>query len=364
MTESPAADFGVHLLRVDERADEIRALEQRWGTRIGLVGVLAALNRVGRVERVPARAAAWGFRLDVEDDRSRRWWPQGITTSADANFDGHVAGRSVVLTSAYAKLVADVQMGARVTVSDVTDPQRVRYRHVLLVEALVSDGELTLRPVNVHAGGLVWHGRHLHVAGTARGLCSFRLDDILEVPADGGGWDRLDVGGGGRPAGAFGHRYVLPLRFRYAGEHAKAVAPIRYSFLSLDRTVTPPRLVAGEYGRDGASTRIVRFRTDPRSSLLDGDWVGRSRPLDVDIGIPGMQGVVVVDGQHYVSTSAGARRRGSLSVGRPGSLKRHPGVLTVGPEDLAYQASTDRLWSLSEYPNNRYVYAMDRGQFD
>jgi len=367
MPDSPTADFGVHLVRVDDRTEEIAALSGRWGDRVGLAGVLAALNRSGRVERVPARAATWGFRLDEEDDRSRRWWPQGITTSADAHPTGLVAGRSVVLTSAYSKEINDVHMGARITLSDVSDASRVRYRHVLLVEAVESEGALELRPVKVHAGGLVWHGRHLHVAGTARGLSTFRLDDILEVPP-GGSRTRLSLADGGRAyggmPGAFGYRYVLPLRFRYAGEHAAAVAPVRYSFISLDRTTTPHRLMAGEYGRGEASTRIVRFEVDPRSSLLAGDWVDRSRPLGVEIGISGMQGVVVVDGRHYVSTSAGAYRRGSLWSGHPGSLQQHPGVLTVGPEDLAYQRSSDQLWSLSEYPNHRYVYAMDRARFD
>lgn len=366
MPDPPTSDFGVHLVRVDDRSEEITALAERWGGRVGLPGVLAGLNRSGRVERVPARAATWGFRLDAEDDRSRRWWPQGITTSSDAHPTGVVAGRSVVLTSAYSKEIGDIHMGSRITVSDVSEPSRVRYRHVLLVEALASEGKLELRPVKVHAGGLVWHGRHLHVAGTARGLSAFRLDDILATPP-GGSPTRLSLGDDpphGGMHGAFGYRYVLPLRFRYAGEHAAAVAPVRYSFISLDRTTSPHRLMAGEYGRGAASTRIVRFEVDPRTSLLGGDWVGRSQPLGVEIGIAGMQGVVVVDGRHYVSTSAGAYRRGSLWSGHPGSLQQHPGVLTVGPEDLAYHRSTDQLWSLSEYPKHRYVYAMARGQFD
>ncbi|MFL6090931.1 MAG: hypothetical protein ACJ71Z_12420 [Aeromicrobium sp.] len=37
---------------------------------------------------------------------------------------------------------------------------------------------------------------------------------------------------------------------------------MRYSFLSLDRTVTPPELVAGEYGKESMPTRLARFQID------------------------------------------------------------------------------------------------------
>ncbi len=363
MSVDPAPAFGVHLTRVDDRSEEIATLADRWGGRVGLPGVLAGLDRTARPGTVPATAARWGFRLDPDDDRSRRWWPQGITTSADSHGSGRVLGRSLLITTAYSKTVNDLHMGARITVTDISDPSRVRYRHVLLVEAVVVDGRLELHPVRIHAGGAVWHGRHLHVAATARGLCSFRLDDILAVPA-GGALDRLEPGEDGSRPHAFGFRYVLPLRFRYAGGHAPAVAPIRYSFISLDRSTSPPRLVAGEYGRDGASTRIVRYAVDPRTALLEADWAGRSAPLGIEIGVEGMQGVAVVDGRHYVCTSAGSRRRGSLWSGLPGSLTRHAGVLPVGPEDLSYWPETDQVWSVSEYPDRRYVFAMDRSGFD
>jgi len=59
----------------------------------------------------------------------------------------------------------------------------------------------------VHAGGIVWHGDHVHVAGTARGFCSFRLDDIVRVPA--GDPTRLRVRED--RVDGFGFRYLLPV---------------------------------------------------------------------------------------------------------------------------------------------------------
>ncbi|HEX6247624.1 MAG TPA: hypothetical protein VFZ64_07110, partial [Nocardioidaceae bacterium] len=130
---------GVHLRRSTERTDQVEALAAALsadgGGRVGLDGVLADLNRTATVVRVPALAARWGFRWDDEDTGSRRWWPQGITTSADHDASEVYDGRRVVVTSSYSKDLAGVHKGSRVTVVDLDDGKRLRYRHVLLVEA-------------------------------------------------------------------------------------------------------------------------------------------------------------------------------------------------------------------------------------
>ena len=82
-----------------------------------------------------------------------------------------------------------------------------------------------------------------------------------------------------------------------------------------------------------------------------------------DGGVPGMQGAAVVDGTWFVTTSRGRYRLGSVWVGRPGALREHRWQLPVGPEDITYWPERDQLWSLSEYPGARYVYAMPRSRF-
>jgi hypothetical protein len=351
---------GMHLRRSDDRAADVDAFVDRAGRRVGLRGVLDDLDRRARAVTVPAPAAGWGFRWDREDMRSARWWPQGITTSADGRFED----RSVVVTSAYAQRVDDVVMGARLSVVDISDPSDIRYRHVLLVEPFRRpDGSLDVRPVLVHAGGIVWHGGHLHVAGTTRGFSSFRLDDIVRVPA--GDATRLGIrSGSGSSVDSFGHRYVLPVRFTYDAHADRGTSRMRYSFASLDHSSRPQRLVAGEYGRSSMSSRLVRYDIDPETSLLSADEHGASRPVELqDGGVPGMQGAAVVDDTWFVTTSRGRYRLGSVWVGRPGELVEHRWRLPVGPEDVTYWPERDELWSLSEYPGARYVYAMPRGQF-
>lgn len=350
---------GVHLHRGAERGAEIEALAgelaAQGGGRVGLDGVLTDLNRTASVVTVPAPAARWGFRWNDEDARTGRWWPQGISTSADRGGDEEYDGRRLLCTSWYAKEVAGLRKGSRVTFVDLTG-DRPRYRHVLLVEATTrDDGAIDVRPVRVHAGGLVWHGEHLHVAGTARGISTFRLEDVMRVPRIGDP-TVLRVG-----EGSYGYRYLLPVRFTYDARAEDGVEPMRYSFMSLDRG--GPRLVAGEYGRGGRTTRLVEFEVDPTTALLRVDEEGTARPLTLPgQGTEGMQGATVVDGTWYVTTSSGRYLRGSLYVGRPGAFRRHARVLPVGVEDIAAWPSRDELWSLTEYPGRRYVFAMDRGR--
>ncbi|HYO38498.1 MAG TPA: long-chain fatty acid--CoA ligase [Nocardioidaceae bacterium] len=340
---------GVHLLRSAERVAEADALAAVCGGRVGLGGVLGDPDRTARAVRVPAPAAAWGFRWDREDRESRRWWPQGITTSADA---GTPDGRPVLVTSAYSQPVDGVRQGVRLSFVDLSDRGAVRYRHVLLVEPFLrDDGTVDVRPVLLHAGGIVWYGGHVHVTGTTRGLSSFRLEDIVRVPEA----SRLPV---------FGHRYLLPVRSTYDARTAEGTPRMRYSFASVDRSTLPHRLVTGEYGRDRMTTRLAAYEIDPATRQLRSDPDGASRPVLVhEGGVPGMQGVAVVDGTWFVTTSRGRYRLGSVWVGRPGRLREHRWRLPVGPEDLGYWPEHDQLWSVSEYPGARYVFAMPRSQF-
>jgi hypothetical protein len=358
---APSPDAGVHLVRTADRRDEVDALADRLGGRVGAEGVLDDLNRTARPARVPGLAVTWGFRWDEEDERSRRWWPQGITGSADASDTEDLDGRRVLVTSAYSKEVDGYSKGARLSFVDVTDRTTLRYRHVLLVEPVLDDGHVDLRPVRLHTGGIVWHGEHLHVAGTARGLASFRLEDLMRVPA-GGDPGRLGVDDG--TVHAFGYRYVLPLRFGYEAVTAEGHERLRYSFVSLDRSTSPPELVAGEYGTGSMTTRLVRYEIDPATGLLRSDDDGTSRPLVLDErGIGHTQGATVVHGRWYLTTSAGRYRLGSVWSGTPGDLRRSRFAVPPGVEDLYYWRSTDELWSLSEYPGRRFVFAMDRGHF-
>ncbi len=347
---------GVHLQRTDENVDEIDALARALGGRAGLDAVLDDLDRQGRRSWAPGLAVRSAFTWDRADRRTPRWWPQGISTSADADDSEVVAGRRVLAVTWYAKDDVDdpldAGVGARVTFVDLDTR---RYRHVLLVvPALSEDGSVTVKPLKIHAGGLVWCGHYLHIAATARGFVTCRVDDILRIP-DGLSDDTLDF---------YDYRYVLPVRFEHQAHADDGQAKLRYSFLSLDRQANPPQLVAGEYGRGSQTKRLAHFDLDPESMLLATGDDGLSRPLLVhDEGVVQSQGVVVAEGRYHLTVSHGPWMPGSVYAGEPGAFTRHRWAAPMGPEDIAYWPSTDRLWSLSEHPRRRWVFAMPRRYF-
>ena len=229
---------------------------------------------------------------------------------------------------------------------DWRDELPPRYRHVLLVEPRRRLGLHRLRRVRVHAGGIVWYAGHLFVAGSSAGIRVFRLDDVVRVR------NRLRTGG---------YRYVLPQHTVYSAEHDGDDGPLTYSFMSLDRGRSVDHLVAGEYGRKGGSHRLVSYAIDPSTGLLHADEHGRAVASDLfGQQVARMQGAVVAAGRWYVTSSNGEGVPGDLWVGRPGRFRRLRGALPTGPEDITYLPQRDQLWTLTEWPGHRWVFALPR----
>ena len=333
----------VHLARVEERSDAIDVLTEQFGRRVGLDDVLSSLNRQARRADVPSAVVDWGFEWNDQDSADPSWWPQGITTSADAAFadDDRVQGRGLLVVSWYHKGPAESQ-GSRIT---FVDTETLEYRHVLLVAPVPMADGLRFEPLSSHAGGLVWYGPFLHVAGTRRGIHTCWLEDIVEVEPR---------------AETMGCRYLLPVRFAYEAGELDGTEPLRYSFLSVDRAADPVEMVAGEFGVGGQTTRLVHYAIDPATRHLSIEDDGFSRPLALEDGVGHMQGAAIAGGNYFISLSRGPERNGDLIVGRPGDFHLHKRAIPPGPEDITYWPATDQLWSLTEHPNQRYVFAINR----
>lgn len=105
--------------------------------RVGLRGALADTNRTGSAAEVPGEAAIEGIAWQQSDQNTKRWFPQGITTSADAYGpdpnSGLFEGRPVIVVSWYAHgPLGYLLLGSRISVIDYSDPEAPTYRHVLL----------------------------------------------------------------------------------------------------------------------------------------------------------------------------------------------------------------------------------------
>lgn len=326
----------LQLTRTDENAAEIdaltAALSAYGGGQVGLAPLLADLPLRMRRAFAPGRAVSRALAWEPADDRDATWWPQGVTNSYRTQVT-----RTMLMVSWYSQ----AGEGARISVIDLVTQ---RYRHVLLVAPTPSGG---VSPVNVHAGGIVWQGPFLHVAATARGILTFRLDDLLHDPSE-----------------RHGYAYLLPVRYEYRADALEGTQRLRYSFLSVDRSDREPALVVGEYGSAQQTQRLARFGLDTVSGVLAAGPDRITRPLRIDeSGQARMQGAAVVDGRYFVTVSQGPWRPGTMLSGLPGSFRRHRWATPMGPEDLCYHPPSDSLWSVSEHPGRRWVFAMERSSF-
>ena len=354
----------MHLVRTDENVDEIDALAERLGGRVGLPALLADLDRRARRTLAPGRAVHRALTWDAADRRDPRWWPQGISTSADASDTEDVEGRRMLVVSWYAKDLPGEpgsQQGSRITFLDL---ETRRYRHVLLVVP----GAQRRRP------GPGAAARARRRARLVRPLPAHRrhrprrhhlpVDDLLRVPDDALG----DVGRLGLEddrVSSFGYRYVLPVRFAYRAVTDDGLERLRYSFLSLDRSASTPQLVVGEYGNSCQTRRLARFPLDPETLFLAEGEDGVSRPVVLDDGgVVRTQGAAIARGRWYLTRSTGPWVPGSVYVGEPGAFRRYRWATPMGPEDIAWWPSTDLLWSVTEHPRRRWVYAMKRSWFN
>jgi hypothetical protein len=294
---------------------------------LGLAGVIAQPGgRTLRAARAPGTAVARAWTWDAADRWSRLWWPQGVAL-------GEHGGVPVALVSWFAQERRGIRRGARLSVVDLGDERRPRYRHVLLV-TIGADGALETVPI--HAGGIAWlpgaDGGRLYAAATFGGIREFRLADLA------------------RARGPFRHRLVLPQSAELAADGARHER-LRYSFVSAVEGAagTPAELVAGEYRADDRG-RIARLRVSETHAEVVEVFVP---------GIVGMQGVALRNGTWSVSASRGDRVPGDLWRGPREALVRHAGALPPGPEDLASDAR-GRLWGTSEFPRRRWLYELER----
>jgi hypothetical protein len=311
---------------------------------VGLSGLLAESGHRAKPVTLDGTATVEAYAWRALDQYSPTWWPQGIEV-------GMHNGIPLAITSWFAQRKRGRTKGSRISVIDLRNPQKPTYHHVLLVAPRRSSAGVVFDPVEVHAGGIVWSGDRLLVAATFGGIREFRLSDILSTPRKG----ILR-----RASGLYGYRFVLPEAGRYLPPKSKSKRGMRYSFLALetvtgDSTGRDPevenglRIVAGEYGKNHFG-RVARLTLAPGATVIDTTHVP---------DIPEMQGAVVHNGTWFINASRGDKQGGDLWVGTPGAMKRNAGVLPIGPEDIAIWPERRQMWSVTEFPGKRWVYALD-----
>ncbi|MDI3101113.1 hypothetical protein ACFWJV_26245 [Streptomyces rochei] len=292
------------------------------------------------------------------------------------------------------------QKGVRVTfVQSRTNPAtgspEVKYRHVLLGWTYVNSADhvsfdglhASEYPIQngVHAGGIVWYGNYLYVADTRNGLRVFDMRYIMDLNPDGDAstndpmgadtdgvkttadvQDKTKVGRHNNVWYSFGYRYVMPQvaawRFKATQSNPKgsyacvSTGAPKASYISLDRSTVPDRLIMGEYCRpESGYPSTGRIASYPVADLAgrsaDVPAQGWANYLPMTSG--GAQGAAAHAGTLYVNQSKGTDEPGNLwrykwSDGR--LVQQGQAVKTArGAEDLYVERGTGRLWSVSEH---------------
>ncbi|MER7116877.1 hypothetical protein ABT332_20555 [Saccharomonospora azurea] len=324
--------------------------------------VLASANRAATACSAGATHEVAAFCWNSGDNGTADWYPQGVTSTADAYGNGTYEGETALFVSWYYRH-DDPDKGARISFVDHSTRSAPAYRHVLLVEPYTnSAGHPDFRPVTVHAGGIFAYGHFLYVADTWGGFRAFDLRHLWQVST--GDKNRIGRQSDGTYH-AFDYRYVLPQAHTFTASTTDGTARLRYSAASLDRTSTPDSVVVPEYNADGTGTRVVRFPIDYTDRKFKESADGYTHATEAyRVDIASMQGATAIDGTFFVSASAGSSSRGSVyTFTATGGPTRHAGAAPVGPEDLSYWGPRGQLWGLSEYPNRRAVYAVDPSAF-
>ena len=320
-------------------------------------------NRTAVACSAPATNRAASFCWNSGDNGVTYWIPQGITTTADALGAATYDGVSAIAVSWYDNGTDGIDRGVRVSFVNYANTSTPSYRHVLLVEPyLRSDGQVSYRPINLHAGGIFWYGHYLYVASTSAGFRVFDLDHLWEVDSADGTAIGLQSDGTWE---AYGYKYVLPQALTYTRSTLNGYADLTFSFASLDRTSSPDSVIVGEYASPGDGTRIVRFPIDytTRQFAVSSDGYTHATQA-YDVSVTSMQGATAINGKFYLSTSDGSGNKGDLGEFTPGgSVVMNYDTLPIGPEDLSYWGPKDQLWSVTEYAGSRYVFAMRASSF-
>lgn len=323
--------------------------------------VLNSANRTATPRPANPAPYAAGFLWQSDDGGSTEWFPQGITTSADYHDDGLYNGRKVILASWYDK----GDRGVRVSFVDMTNPNQPVYRHVLLVEPYGGSAAPNFRALTgIHAGGIFWYGdatnNYLYIVDTHKGLRVFDLNHIWEVTTNN------DEGPIGKQANgtymAHNYRYVVPQKFAYNAITIVPSLPVRFSFVSLDRTSTPDSIIVGEYNELGDGTRLFRWGIDATTRELRHTGGIATATWAAQVDIISMQGATSIGNKFYISRSKGENTGGDMLTWVPGNNATIHSILPPGPEDVSYDHNTGRLWSLSEWPGSRQVYALNAAQ--
>ncbi|PGH06965.1 hypothetical protein GX51_02003 [Blastomyces parvus] len=299
------------------------------------------------------QAFTWEDANGYDDVNTRKWYPQGISTTADATDTGDYEGDVATLISWHSDNYNGGKRGARISFINMNKGAERAYRNVLLVRPTEGGSKPNFEALSdLHAGGIAWYGHFLYVVATTGGLLVFDMRHIYEVAIGDG------IGRVGDKYQAHNYRYVLPQVRTYEWQPKEGVKNLHFSFVGLDKTSNPASLVTGEWFPIGPG-RLTHWDLDESSRLLkvDGDNIATASRA-VQHSLTNIQGSITINNKYFLTQSKGSLWTFTWEDGQ----KEHKDVFSGVPEDLSYQKGYG-LWAQMEPPGNRHVVALDLEKF-
>jgi hypothetical protein len=341
---------------------------------VGVATVLASANHpmpacagTNAASLPIAPAATTSLCWDSGDASTTTWTPQGVTSSGDADDDGAWGTNQVILSGWHYSLDDSRYQEARVAFINANNLGAAAYRWVYLV--VPNSTGSTFTAAKAHLGGMVWYGDKLLVSAVGNGSVAIRvfsMSHILQVNDS-----SATIGKTSSGYAAYGYQYVMTQvgYYSYAGgtcDMSTDVGVPCYSSLSLDRSTSPDSLVTTEYFSDASlDGRLIRY---PFGSdyLLQATSNSVSASEAYRSAVGNMQGVLSYAGAWYVAHSS-ATYRGQLwhqtTTGSTALSCTTPDTSAsmcwaMHPEALSYWPSTGLVWSQSEWPDQRALFAV------
>jgi hypothetical protein len=171
----------------------------------------------------PKETKPYVFRWDKGDTKTKTWWPQGVSGNGNSDLGGN---KRMIMNSWYSK----GKHGGRITIMDISDPAKIQYRHILLVESVdrkYTYEELRMSekyqkeyksypatnkytPVQTHAGGVSWYKNFVYIADTRTGIRVFDLNKIFKTEGKKGKKNNEKCGFVNGKYHAFNYEYAIP----------------------------------------------------------------------------------------------------------------------------------------------------------
>jgi hypothetical protein len=342
------------------------ALTKTLGTAsVSTVMAHANLDRAAITDSLGVAGYAGGFKWASGDNTSCTNYPQGITTSRDAEGDGKGGtydGHQLILVSWYTKAsCSGAQSRSRITLVDWDADFPNMYRKILLVEPTGTAAAPSFKDIPIHAGGVSWYGDYLYVADTGHGMRVFNMKDILKTSAAGTA-TQIGRQSNGKYY-AHNYAYVLP-QVGTITAHTTSGTALSWSSVSLDRV--SGSIVMAEYTCKSGCTsypnrasRAIRF---PFSSGATTFAASTTATQALKLPWYNINGLASHNGRWWFNSS-GAKK---LYYWTP-STGSHTYGWVSGGESISYWeaagSAPDLLWSLQETIGHRNVFAVKQASY-